>query len=129
MARGYFGNSGFGARWRTASALDPKVAWDAYIKYGSFAKARLHLINPATDRPYSSRTVEVGAYKYALAHLDEVKPIWEAEAIRVGVNPTEDAWRERIARMAHCIWYYCPKKYFHFLEANNMTEYLHHEFR
>ena len=117
-------NGGVGATWRNKADITPQDAWDAYVKYGTIEKARQHLINPATDRPYAPRTVEIRAYEYALANQELVRPIWEAEAIRVGVIPDEKAWKMRLASMAHCIWYYRPKKYDKFMNENNLWEYV-----
>jgi len=117
------GNSGVGALWR-ASTLDGKEAWDACVKYGSFALAARHLINPATDRPYTPRTVELRAYKYAMYNQDKIRADWESEARRAGVVPDETAWKKRLASMAHVVYYYSPRKYDKFIADNGLQDYV-----
>ena len=116
-------NSGVGAIWRGTVRLDGKTAWDAFVKYGSVGLAGRHLINPATDRPYASRTIQVRAYEYAMYHQDEVRSDWEAEARRAGVVPDEAAWKRRLASMAHVVYYYTPGKYDKFIAENGLQEY------
>lgn len=116
-------NGGVGAVWRNETKLNPKDAWDAYVKYRSINKARRHLINPATDRPYAARTVEVRAYEYALQNQGVVRSDWEAEARRVGVVPDEGAWKTKLVAMAHCLYYYRPKMYDKFIAENNLQAY------
>lgn len=117
-------NGGVGAIWRDKAKLNPKDAWDAYVKYHSINKARQHLISPATDRPYTARTVEVRAYEYALNNQAEVRTDWEAEARRVGVVPDEEAWKVKLAAWAHCLYYYRPRVYDRFIAENNLKDYV-----
>ena len=117
------GNSGVGAVFR-ASTLDGEKAWQACLKYGSFALAARHLINPATERPYSPRSVELRAYAYAMKNQEKIRPDWEAEARRAGVVPDEAAWKRRLASMAHVVYYYSPRKYDKFIADNGLQDYV-----
>jgi hypothetical protein len=100
--------------------LDGKTAWDACVRFGSIRKAAGSATNPRTDRTYNPTGFSRIAYQYALTHLDEIRPQWEAVAREDGIVPNEEAWREWMFQKAHVAFYYTPGRYERFIKEQGL---------
>lgn len=105
---------------RTNRPLDGKMAWEACIKYGGIYGAAKRIINTDTGRPYTRSGLSRAAYRYALDHLEEIRPQWEQIARDEGIVPTEEAWKDWLRQKAHITFYYQVSKYRKFIEANGL---------
>lgn len=108
------------SKGRVVDALDGKKAWDACIQYGSIRKACRTFINPRTDREYNPTGFSRIAYQYALTHLVEIRPQWEAVARQDGIVPTEEEWRKWMKQKAHVAFYYTPGRYERFIKEQEL---------
>ena len=97
-----------------------KIAWDACIRYGGIRKAARNFINPKTNREYNPSGFARMAYQYALTHLAEIRPQWEAVAREEGVVPTDEVWREWLRQKAHVAFYYTPGRYERFIKEQGL---------
>jgi len=105
---------------KAPAGVNGKEAWECCVKYGGVAAASRRMINPITGKCFTPSGISRPAYRYALSHLEEIRPQWEQIAFSEGVVPTEETWKAWLLQKARVAFYYKVAEYEKFVKDNEL---------